>query len=139
MKVLFDTNVVLDLLLEREPFAKEAAHLISLVETQQIGGLLCATSVTTIHYLLGRHLGTIKTTQTLAKLLSLFEIAPVGRPVLQEALDFKGNDYEDSVVIKAALHAGASAIVTRDARGFDKADTPVYTPTELIALLKGRS
>ena len=57
MNVLFDTNVILDLLLEREPFVRDAQALVSRVERGEIVGLLCATTVTTLHYLLCKSLG----------------------------------------------------------------------------------
>lgn len=55
MRVLFDTNVLLDLLLNRVPFAATAEKLVGLVETGRISGLVGATSVTTLHYLIERH------------------------------------------------------------------------------------
>jgi len=57
MKILFDTNVILDVLLDREPFANEAALLMSMVEQAEITGFICATTVTTIHYLATKALG----------------------------------------------------------------------------------
>ena len=57
MKVLFDTNVVLDVLLDREPFASVAAQLLSLADKGRIQGVLCATTVTTIHYLATKAVG----------------------------------------------------------------------------------
>ena len=56
MKVLFDTNIILDVLLDREPFSEHASYLMSKVERSEINGFLCATTVTTIHYLLSRNL-----------------------------------------------------------------------------------
>lgn len=50
MKVLFDTNVVLDHLLEREPHADNAERLLNLVDTGRIDGIICSTTATTIHY-----------------------------------------------------------------------------------------
>ncbi len=52
MRVIFDTNIVLDLLLDRAPFADTATYLFSKVERAEITGFLCATTITTIHYLI---------------------------------------------------------------------------------------
>ena len=57
MKVLFDTNVVLDFLLDRKPFSAVAARLLARVERGEIEGLLGATTLTTIHYLLAKVIG----------------------------------------------------------------------------------
>ena len=56
MKIVFDTNIVLDVLLEREPFASLSINLFNAVEQQVIQGYLCATTITTIDYLLSKSL-----------------------------------------------------------------------------------
>lgn len=135
MNILFDTNVVLDVLLEREPFASEAALLLSKVERSEISGLLSATTVTTIHYLIARALGPGEAGRHIQSLLSLFMIAPVNRAVLEQALAATFRDFEDAVLHAAAHHAGAQAIVTRNIRDFSKATMPVFMPAELISAL----
>ena len=136
MRVMFDTNVVLDLLLDREPFVKEAKSLIAKVEQGVLGGVLCATTVTTIHYLLMRSMGKKDAAEVIGSLLKLFEVASVTRAVLEDALEADDKDYEDAVLYKAAYHAGVDLIVTRDRTGFSKADLPVMNPRELLVLLK---
>jgi predicted nucleic acid-binding protein len=133
---MFDTNVVLDLLLDREPFVKEAKSLRAKVEQGVLNGVLCATTVTTIHYLLMRSMGKKDAAEVIGSLLKLFEVASVTRAVLEDALEADDKDYEDAVLYKAAYHAGADMIVTRDRTGFSKADMPVMNPRELLVLLK---
>jgi predicted nucleic acid-binding protein len=138
MNVLFDTNVILDLLLEREPFVRDAQALVSGVERGEIAGLLCATTVTTLHYLLCKSLGKTEAGKVIGTLLKLFEIAPVNRAVLEEALEADDRDYEDAVLYTSAHLAGTEVIVTRDRNGFGKAKVPVMLPKELTALLQSR-
>lgn len=133
---MFDTNVVLDLLLNREPFVSDAKILISKVEQGELTGLLCATTITTIHYLLLKANGKEKSSDIIESLLKLFEIAPVTRVVLEDALQSNDKDYEDAVLYKSAYHASTSMIVTRDRKGFSKAELPVLNPQELLVLLK---
>ena len=135
MNVLFDTNVILVLLLEREPFVRDAQALVSGVERGEIAGLLCATTVTTLHYLLCKSLGKTEAGKVVGTLLKLFEIAPVNRTVLEEALVADDRDYEDAVLYTSAHHAGAEVIVTRDRKGFGEAKIPTMLPKELSALL----
>lgn len=137
MKILFDTNIILDLLLQREPFYKNAHTLISKVEAGQISGYLCATTITTIHYFVTKQQGKKSAMNTIASLLKLFEVANVTRSVLIDAIEADDYDYEDSVLYKSAYHAGASFIVTRDKKGFNKSDLPALSPEELLDLLKG--
>ena len=136
MNILFDTNVVLDLLLDREPFAADAASLFSKVEQSIISGYLCATTVTTIHYLIAKAIGTREAVRHIRALLSLFIIAPVNRVVLEQALTDAFTDFEDAVLHAAACHAGVQSIVTRNVRDFSRANLPVFSPIELINALE---
>lgn len=134
MRVLFDTNILLDVLLEREPHVEIAEKLMALVDNRRIEGFICATAVTTLHYVGAKALGQRAVHEHLRTLLGVFEVAAVDREVLQRALEVNGiADYEDAVVHQAAHSAGCSAIVTRDATGFAKATMPVFHPLELLA------
>ena len=136
MKILFDTNVVLDVMLDRKPFAEPASELMSLVESRTISGLLCATTVTTIHYLSTRVLGSAKAQNQIRDLTMLFEIAAVNRAVIEDALVSRFSDFEDAVLYQAARHSGAKAIVTRDVKGFKRSELPVYSPDEMLTALQ---
>lgn len=136
MKILFDTNVVLDVLLDREPFVHHSSYLMSKVERSEIAGFLCATTITTIHYLITKSLSPKEAIQHIRALLSLFEVAPVNRIVLENALNPKFTNFEDSVLHEAAIHAGAEYIVTRDISGFKKSRIPAYTPDEFIHMIE---
>jgi predicted nucleic acid-binding protein len=133
VKVLVDTNVVLDVLLDRQPFAKSAARIFAFVEESKIEGFLCATTVTTVDYLLGQALAPAKARQALRQLLHLFEIAPVNRPVLEQALQSRISDFEDAVLEQSARLVGADAIATRNVRDFEKSSVTVFDPVDLIA------
>ena len=134
MRVLFDTNVLLD----RAPHAEPAAVLLAQVETGEITGYICATTVTTIHYLAGKASGTGQAKKHVGRLLSLMEVAPVNRPVLEGALASKISDYEDAVIVEAARQVDTQAIVTRNQKDFRASAVPVYTPAEMLKLLRLR-
>lgn len=136
MRVLLDTNVVLDVLLDRSPFAEPASKVFSLVEQSRIEGFLCATTVTTIDYLLGQSLAAARATEALQKLLDLFEIAPVNRPVLEQALRSDISDFEDAVLEQAGLLVAVDAITTRDPRDFRKSSVIVLDPRELLSTIE---
>ena len=138
MRVLLDTNVVLDVLLQREPHVEASAAVLAVVESGIVTGLLGATTVTTIFYLVEKALGARRARKHVETLLSLCEIAPVGEDVLREALTLGLPDYEDAVLHVAARQAKAQGIVTRDQQGFKRAELPVYTPDELLATLRHR-
>jgi predicted nucleic acid-binding protein len=133
MRVIFDTNVVLDVLLEREPHARVAAQLMSLVDEGHLEGLMCATTVTTVYYLASKAGGAKRAASLVATLLDVFQVAPVDRDVVVGALGLGFADFEDAVIHEAAALAGATAIVTRNGRDFQGATIPVFAPVELLA------
>lgn len=135
MKTLFDTNIILDVLLDREPFSNDASYLLSKVEQSEIIGFICATTVTTIHYIVTKSLGSQAASHHIQSLLSLFSIASVNRVVLENAAASKFNDFEDAVLHEAACHAGAKYIVTRNIADFEHSKLPVFQPIEFINIL----
>lgn len=135
MKALFDTNVILDVMLDRTPFSDAAAQLLSFVEKGKIDGWICATTVTTIHYLASKTLGHTQAVKHIENLIKLFDVASVNRSVIEHALRSNFSDFEDAVIEQAAVHAGADMIVTRDAKGFSTSSLPVYTPHELLNII----
>lgn len=139
MKVLLDTNVVLDQLLAREPHVGAAEQVMSLVDTGRLDGLICSTTVTTIHYLASKAVGPKAAAEHIRKLLTMFDVACVDHDVLRNALDCGFADFEDAVVYEAARRSGANAIVTRDVKGFAASELPVFSPAELLAALRAES
>ena len=136
MRVIVDTNVVLDVLLARAPFVKPAASVFALVEQSKIDGALCATTLTTLDYLLSQSLPLVQARQIIRDLLQLFEIAPVNRSVLERALDSRIEDFEDAVLEQAGRLSGAEAIITRNTKDFRKSSIKALDPTEFLSALE---
>ncbi|MCG9890510.1 MAG: PIN domain-containing protein [Thermosynechococcaceae cyanobacterium MS004] len=132
MRVLFDTNVLLDALLAREPFVKDAASLLEAIESVQIEGFMSATTVTDIHYLISRQTRSPETAITaVTRLLELMEICTVDRNVLEQAIKLKFSDFEDAVQVACAMALELDAIVTRDVNGFKNSPISALSPDEL--------
>jgi predicted nucleic acid-binding protein len=136
VRVIIDTNVVLDVLLARRPFVDAAAQVFGLIERSLIEGLLCATTITTIDYLLTQSLSRPQAREALHRLLELFEIAPVNRPVIEEAFRSRIVDFEDAVLEQSGRLAGADAIVTRDTRDFRHSAIKAFGPDELLSAIR---
>jgi predicted nucleic acid-binding protein len=134
VRVLVDTNVVLDVLQGRPAFVNDAALIFDLVERGVVTGLLCATTITTLAYLAGKTAGKQAATKQIRQLLALFEVAPVTRAVLDAALASKTSDFEDAVLAEAALQAGAQAIITRNLRDFAHSPVRAHTPAQWLAM-----
>ena len=137
MRVIVDTNVVLDVLLERKPFANAAVEVFCLAEESRIEAFLCATTITTLDYLLNQSLSTHKARNALRRLISLFEIALVNRPVIERALASKISDFENAVLDEAGQMAGVDSIVTRNTKDFAGSALKVFDPNEFLAHFDG--
>ena len=136
MRVIVDTNIVLDVLLSREPFVGAGSEVFALVEKSSVEASLCATTVTTVDYLLTQSLPRDEARRALRALLSLFEVAPVNRAVLDGALGSRIEDFEDAVLEQAGLLVGAEAIITRNTKNFRRSCIKALDPTELLRAIE---
>ena len=135
MRVLLDTNVVLDALLERAPWVAEARAIWEAHLAYRIAAHITATSLTDIFYVSRRSVGRVRAWLGIGACLDQLYILPVGLPLLQSAARFGDGDFEDHLQIVSAVAAGLDAIVTRDPKGFAGSPIPVLSPVELLARL----
>ena len=133
MRVALDTNVVLDLLLDREPFNQRAVAIFSLIEQSKLEAALCATTLTTIDYLLAQSMQKKQSRKIISNLLDLFEICPVNRAVLQSAALSNISDFEDAVLHESARLSSCQIIITRNGKDFKKATLTILDPTEFLS------
>ncbi|MGC9527752.1 MAG: type II toxin-antitoxin system VapC family toxin [Limnospira sp.] len=131
MRVLIDTNVVLDFLQEREPFLDNAARLFERIDAGEIEGLIAATTITNIYYIIRRASGGVVAQDAIAQILTDLTICAVDRDVLEQALQLNFQDFEDAVQYACAAVHQVDAIVTRDRSGFIEATIPVISPEEI--------
>ncbi|NES99661.1 MAG: PIN domain-containing protein [Sphaerospermopsis sp. SIO1G1] len=133
MRVLVDTNIVLDFLLQREPFSQDAELLFQAIDSGQVVGYVTATTLTDIFYIARKHTLSIEQArQAVSETLTVMVICPVNRTVLESALKSGLADFEDAVQIFCAVEQGLEAIVTRDTKGFLSSSIPVLSIQELL-------
>lgn len=137
-RVLLDVNVILDVLLDREPHADSASDVWSAVEDGRAQGYLSAHAITTIHYLNMQSVGARQARDTTSAILSVFDVADVNASVLSAALALGWKDFEDAVTAAAARAARCDAIVTRNPRDFKNSPIRVLAPSEAAAWLTVR-
>ena len=126
MKVLVDTNVLLDFLLEREPFKKDAEELFVVIDSGQIIGYVTATTLTDIFYIARKHTRSLELArEAVSSTLETMTICPINRNVLEAAFTSGLTDFEDAVQIYSAIAQNLDAIVTRDAKGFVSSPIPL--------------
>lgn len=137
MRILIDTNVVLDVLMARRPHVDHALAVFALVDSGRVRGVLGATTITTVFYLAAKGVGVAQARAHVRALIDLFDVASVDRAVLVTALDAGFDDFEDGVLHEAGVAAGVDAIVSRDGAGFASASLPVFTPSAFLAAVRG--
>jgi predicted nucleic acid-binding protein len=135
MRVLIDTNVVLDVIFNRKQFYPASARAMTLAAEDQIEGYVAAHAVTTIFYVVERDRGNETARVALIDLLSIMKVAAVDQGVIEKALAAPYRDFEDAVTMMAAASIGADYIVTRNSADFAHGPLPVLTPVELLARL----
>jgi len=136
LKILFDTNVILDVMLLRNPFLKAAVNLLAEVERKNIEGFVCPTTVTTIHYLVSKVKGQKEAKTQVENMLRLFNVTRVGKRELELALKSKILDYEDAVLHESALNEQIDGIVTRNVKDFKNSKLTIFDPQELLSIIK---
>jgi len=135
MRVLLDTNVVLDVFLNREPWVEASKAVWQAHDEGRVIGYVMACAITDIFYI-ARRLADLEIARAAVRVcLDTFEICSVGRVALEEAREKGGKDFEDNLQIACAAIAGLDGIVTRDKTGFKDTAMPVWTPEELLAQL----
>lgn len=135
MKVLIDTNVVLDIALNRKPFVEHAALLWRLAEQKEITACLSNTSITDIFYIVNKNAGKEKARSFIADILDTFTLADIDEQGFREALNEDMGDFEDAVQYVICTRNGCDALATRNKVDFG--DRPnVLDPAELIERIK---
>lgn len=132
MRVLLDTNMVIDALAGREPFNRLAEQIFMLCETGAISGYLSGNSITDIYYLLRRHLPEDTARRHIRHLMMLFGILPVGEAECSLALVSPVKDFEDAIQAACAECSGMDYIITRDSAFLEQC-TIAIAPATLIA------
>ena len=135
MKVLIDTNIVLDIALNRKPFVEHAALLWRLAEQKEIMACLSNTSITDIFYIVNKHAGREKARGFIAAILDTFKLLDIDEDGFREALNLDMADFEDAVQYVICTRNGCDVLATRN-----KADyggrPDVLAPFELIEKIK---
>ena len=133
MKIMCDTNIILDVLLEREPFVDDSYKVLSLCEKHRIDGFVSASSVTDIYYLVRKYThSTDLAYKAVGKLLEIVKVCSVTNNDVLTAFQKKAKDFEDCLVAICAKSIRCDCIVTRNKKDFEDFDIPLLTPSELL-------
>ena len=132
MKLMIDTNVLLDVLTDREPFVEDSSMVWKLCETYEAEGMISSLSFANMMYVLRKHINKADIADMITDLSLIFSFEPLTYDILYVSSAFEWDDYEDAIQFATALSNEADYIVTRDKSGFRDSVIPVITPHELI-------
>lgn len=136
MKVLIDTNVIIDVLAKREPFHKASAQILRLSETGKITAFISASSVTDVVYILRKYIPDKSAlTLTVQNLLSIVDVADILKTDILRAFEANFSDYEDALQARCAKRIKANWIITRDPADFVNSPVPALTPESFLKKL----
>lgn len=136
MRVLLDTDVVLDLVLAREPFDHAARALFKLHEQRGIDAYIAAITPVNVFYITRKLKGVDAARQTVKLLLASLTVCPLHKSILDEAEKLPFTDYEDAVQHASATASRLEVIVTRDLNDYKNATLPVLSPREFLDKIK---
>ena len=132
MIVMIDTNIILDVLCQREGFYQDSANVFKLCEVKKITGVVSALSIPNVVYIMRKELDGDKIREILNKLSMIFIIADLKSHDLIKAANMNFNDYEDAVQSACAVRLKADYIVTRNIKDFTRSKVMAIKPSELM-------
>jgi len=133
-RVLFDSDVLLDVLAQRQPFVVASAQALNTATQPQVQGYVAGHAVTNIFYILRRQVGRETARELLSRLLQHLQIADVTDEVIRSALQSAMTDFEDAVTAEAASAMGLEIIVTRNTPDFTASPIPAMLPAEFLLM-----
>ena len=135
MKLLIDTNVVLDVLLRREPFSKTAAEVLNLTQRDDVREYVSASAITDIYYIANKQMKDRDAVRDLLKrLLMVVSVVAVSEREIQNALNLAWRDFEDSVQYSVALLNEMDGIVTRNPSDYQETNMRIWLPEQALEL-----
>ena len=132
-KVMIDTNIFLDVLLEREGLADTSAAVLTMCEEGRLQGLVSASCVTDIFYIVRKALHSTDAAYTaIGKVLNIVRVCDVTNADILLAYEKKAHDFEDCLLSVCAESAGCRYVVTRNTKDYAELDIPAILPEELL-------
>ena len=137
MKIMCDTNVILDVMLEREPFAEASTDILRRCENHEIDGFVSASSITDIFYLVRKYTHSNDSAyNAVGRVLEIVKICSVTNNEVIKAYQMKAKDFEDCLLAVCAESFGCDYIVTRNIKDFENFSVPAIEPDKFLNLIK---
>ena len=137
MRVLIDTNVILDVLLKRSPFYEAAIEVLKLSVREDIQEFVSASAITDIYYIAYKNMrDKAVVRELLKKLLLIVSVAGVSEEEIQKALELGWKEFEDSVQYSVALLNEMNGLITRNVKDYSSSEIQVWEPNQFLELVQ---
>ena len=137
-KLFLDTNIVLDLLGEREPFYESAAKIASIADKGKVKLIISALTYSTAYYVLSRFEDKEVVKEKLRKFKVITETSDLTDKIIDKSLSSKFIDFEDALQYHCTIKMDCNIIITRNGKDFKESEIPVMTPDEYLYSLKDK-
>ena len=137
--IFLDTNVVIDLLGEREEFYDAIAKIVSLADKSKVKLTVSALTYSTLFYVLSRFESKEIVKEKIRKFKTIAKTADLTDKIIDKGLASKFNDFEDALQYYCALKSGSSMILTRNEKDFKSSEIPVFNPNEYLSRLRSNT
>ncbi|MFA9388699.1 MAG: type II toxin-antitoxin system VapC family toxin [Prolixibacteraceae bacterium] len=137
-RLFLDTNILFDLLGEREPFYDSIAKIATLADKGEVRLTVSALSYSTIFYLLTKYESSKIVIEKLHKFKILAETVDLTDKIIEKGLSSNFTDFEDSLQYYSALKADCNFLITRNGKDFKKSDLPIMTADEYLKSMKNK-
>lgn len=137
MVVLIDTNVIIDFLMKREPYAEDAIKIVSLCNEKIISGYIAAHTISNIFYILRKEFSAKQRKEVLEAICGVFEISEIDKKKILAALENdKFDDLEDCLQMECAVEVGADYIITRNPSDFVNSEIAIIEPSDFLKIIE---
>lgn len=135
MILMLDTNVILDILLKREPFFYDSFLTAVNIDENGDAGIISASAVTDLFYVIKKSIGTVKAREAISNLKEFFTVASVESDDIDKAVTSGVFDFEDALVSVISKKYNADYIITRNKADFGASPVPAISPKEFLQLI----
>lgn len=136
MRLLFDTNIILDIALKREPHYKDSATVLKIIDNKVFFGFITATTITDIYYIAKKEKGHSIAIEFISNLIQFIDVIGIDKVIILESLSNKIADFEDAIQSSASKFNQVDFIITRNTKDFVSSEIKALSPGELLNQLQ---
>ncbi|MCJ7472844.1 MAG: PIN domain-containing protein [Actinobacteria bacterium] len=137
MKIFLDTNIILDVLVKREPHYIDSARIWTLAKEQSFQGYISAITVNNFYYIVKKLKNSIIAGNFVDEILDDFKVVPLTKDILRQSRTIPEKDYEDSIQYFSAINTGCQFLITRNRKDFISKGLKIVSPADFLKTISG--